>query len=190
MVAILVRVATENTGSAASLPTPQRTRTRSGCDCGGPCFYCGRALSLHHHEHDHFPIPARHGGETTVPSCFACHDLKDRTLSPGVLSDGRVDESILAAIIAGVSELPEAVSAETDDRLPVVVWALRDRAADWREAPPYDWPGDDWLADEIAALGRLTVKSVIDATTPEAKVYLAWLYARYLDAVDRALMQG
>ena len=41
------------------------------------CFYCNAVLSPRH-EHDHFPIPARHGGETTVPVCINCHDMKDR----------------------------------------------------------------------------------------------------------------
>jgi hypothetical protein len=30
------------------------------------------------HEHDHFPVPARHGGALTVPICLSCHDFKDR----------------------------------------------------------------------------------------------------------------
>lgn len=40
-------------------------------------FYCDRTLPARH-EHDHFPIPDRFGGEVTVPSCLDCHDLKDR----------------------------------------------------------------------------------------------------------------
>jgi hypothetical protein len=58
-------------------PTPQRSRTCSGCACGGPCAYCGEAIDGWH-EHDHFPIPWRHGGRETVPACFRCHSLKDR----------------------------------------------------------------------------------------------------------------
>lgn len=45
-------------------------------DCG-PCFYCGVTLSPRH-EHDHFPTPARAGGEDVVPTCLNCHDFKDR----------------------------------------------------------------------------------------------------------------
>lgn len=30
------------------------------------------------HEHDHMPIPNRHGGETVFAACINCHDLKDR----------------------------------------------------------------------------------------------------------------
>jgi hypothetical protein len=30
------------------------------------------------HEHDHFPIPARHGGAATCCVCINCHDLVDR----------------------------------------------------------------------------------------------------------------
>lgn len=31
------------------------------------------------HEHDHAPVPARHGGTQTFCVCVNCHDLKDRT---------------------------------------------------------------------------------------------------------------
>ncbi len=49
-------------------------------DCA-TCFYCDARLSSRH-EHDHMPVPARHDGEETVPTCLNCHDLKDRlTLS-------------------------------------------------------------------------------------------------------------
>jgi hypothetical protein len=41
------------------------------------CFYCKAVLSPNH-EHDHFPVPDRHGGTLTVPACLNCHDLKDR----------------------------------------------------------------------------------------------------------------
>jgi hypothetical protein len=40
-------------------------------------LYCGRFLSPRH-EHDHFRVPRRAGGVTTVPTCVDCHDLKDR----------------------------------------------------------------------------------------------------------------
>jgi hypothetical protein len=41
------------------------------------CFYCDKELEMRH-EHDHFPIPWRLGGEETVPCCLDCHDWKDR----------------------------------------------------------------------------------------------------------------
>lgn len=41
------------------------------------CFYCRMPLAGRH-EHDHAPIPARLGGEDTVPTCHNCHNLKDR----------------------------------------------------------------------------------------------------------------
>jgi hypothetical protein len=41
------------------------------------CFYCEQPLSSRH-EHDHFPVPGRHGGIATVPACVNCHDRKDR----------------------------------------------------------------------------------------------------------------
>jgi hypothetical protein len=40
--------------------------------CGG---YCGSTG-----EHDHFPTPARAGGDVVMPICRSCHDLKDRVL--------------------------------------------------------------------------------------------------------------
>jgi hypothetical protein len=49
-------------------------KRRCLCDA---CFYCGNPLSSRH-EHDHFPLPKRFGGEDIVPSCLNCHDLKDR----------------------------------------------------------------------------------------------------------------
>jgi hypothetical protein len=42
------------------------------------CFYCGAICSTGNIEWDHFPIPANLGGTVTVPSCVACHDMKDR----------------------------------------------------------------------------------------------------------------
>lgn len=41
------------------------------------CFYCDGLLSRRH-EHDHFPVPKRHGGTNVVCACINCHDLKDR----------------------------------------------------------------------------------------------------------------
>lgn len=41
------------------------------------CYYCRMPLAPKH-EHDHFPMPKRHGGEETVPICLNCHTLKDR----------------------------------------------------------------------------------------------------------------
>jgi hypothetical protein len=58
-------------------PQPQAPRTRTGCTCAGPCFYCDTPLDGPH-EHDHAPIPWRHGGRETVPTCQRCHSLKDR----------------------------------------------------------------------------------------------------------------
>jgi hypothetical protein len=40
------------------------------------CYVCNRMTFTS--EMDHFPIPARMGGETTFPICRDCHDLKDR----------------------------------------------------------------------------------------------------------------
>jgi hypothetical protein len=51
-------------------------RREVACACAA-CFYCGAPLSSRH-EHDHYPVPQRHGGDRTVPACLNCHDLKDR----------------------------------------------------------------------------------------------------------------
>lgn len=47
------------------------------CHEGEVCFYCDAVVSPRH-EHDHAPIPLRHGGAETVVACLNCHDLKDR----------------------------------------------------------------------------------------------------------------
>lgn len=60
-------------------PIKARGRSTVCGGCGGPCFFCGRSLVGLRHEHDHFPIPHRHGGREVVPACIACHDLKDRS---------------------------------------------------------------------------------------------------------------
>lgn len=53
-------------------------RSRLGrCACEA-CFYCGRELDVH--QHDHYPVPRRAGGSETVPACPVCHDLKDRVM--------------------------------------------------------------------------------------------------------------
>ena len=41
------------------------------------CFYCG-ALVSGNGVGDHFPIPRNAGGNSTVPCCQSCHDMKDR----------------------------------------------------------------------------------------------------------------
>jgi len=76
-------VATSGPQSAGSEPADDsearrapRSRSKSECT-GDPCLYCDMPL-LSAHEHDHFPIPYRHGGTQTFCVCFNCHDLKDR----------------------------------------------------------------------------------------------------------------
>lgn len=67
----------------------QRGRTRSRCKCISWCFYCDLPLKGLAHHHDHFPLPARYGGELTVPACVSCHKLKEK---------GRVDQWPIEAI--------------------------------------------------------------------------------------------
>jgi len=39
------------------------------------CFYCGATVG--DLQADHFPVPKRNGGETTVWCCDVCHKMKD-----------------------------------------------------------------------------------------------------------------
>lgn len=58
---------------------PQRRKrlsSRPKVDTCERCFYCDMPLAPTH-QHDHFPIPYRHGGMATVPACVNCHTLKD-----------------------------------------------------------------------------------------------------------------
>ena len=57
--------------------TQQTGRTRSRCKCDAECFYCDASLKGEAHHHDHFPIPARYGGELTVAACGSCHKMKE-----------------------------------------------------------------------------------------------------------------
>jgi hypothetical protein len=58
-------------------PPESEPRRRPPQCKGDPCLYCDMPL-LSVHEHDHFPIPYRHGGAQTFCVCHNCHDLKDR----------------------------------------------------------------------------------------------------------------
>jgi hypothetical protein len=42
------------------------------------CFFCDVAIPRARLEMDHMPVPDRCGGESLVPACVVCHDLKDR----------------------------------------------------------------------------------------------------------------
>lgn len=52
-----------------------RKSNNQRCSCER-CFYCGRVLDVH--QHDHYPVPRRAGGTCVVATCPACHELKDR----------------------------------------------------------------------------------------------------------------
>lgn len=179
----------------AAKPQPDRSppavetasRSRSNCNCGGPCFYCGRVLSRHRHEHDHFPVPYRYGGSTTVAACRECHSLKDRHAVPGLHRDGTVDEPVWKSILEGMADLPPALDATTGDRVPVVLFALYEYMTDWHEAQRVDWNGGSWLPDQVELLAGVTATSVAACTTPEARIFVARLFTTYLDRVDDAL---
>ena len=42
------------------------------------CYACEVFLTKGNKEWHHFPVPARSGGEYTVPLCKGCHDMVDR----------------------------------------------------------------------------------------------------------------
>lgn len=55
---------------------PKKKRTK-GID-EDRCFTCDVVLTKGNVEWHHFPVPARCGGEYTVPLCMGCHDMVDR----------------------------------------------------------------------------------------------------------------
>lgn len=90
-------------------------------DCPS-CFYCETALA-HRHEHDHFPIPGRHGGEVTVPTCLNCHDLKDRI----ALKNWRPD--VLVEALAQSGPLGRILLAKLSDLIADFETARQENAA-------------------------------------------------------------
>jgi hypothetical protein len=166
-------------------PPKKPKRSTSGCNCGGPCFYCGRALSQGRHHHDHFPIPWRHGGEETVPACRECHELKDLRVV-GLHRDGTPDEPVLEAVRRGWETLTcEGVRWNGEiEQIPVIVfWVyvhVEDPVGDW----PYDWPR---TVDDAAAT---LLEEIPKASTPEARIWLAQAFCTWLDRLDDCLREG
>jgi hypothetical protein len=79
---------------------PCKKCQRAGFDhIGLTCGYCSSPLSSRH-EHDHFPVPVRHGGEDVIPVCVNCHDLKDRI---------NLDEWDFLAVWRSITEAPVEV---------------------------------------------------------------------------------
>jgi hypothetical protein len=77
------------------------------CRCSEACFCCDRPLSPTRHDHDHFPIPARHGGTDTVAACHECHTRKDLAEFELHRIDGKfeVDWPVVMAAMAGFKDL-------------------------------------------------------------------------------------
>jgi hypothetical protein len=90
-------------------------------DCPS-CFYCEADL-IARHEHDHFPIPGRHGGEVTVSACMNCHDLKDRI----AIKNWRVD--LLVEAVRQAGPLGRILLAKLSDRIADFEAAAEERAA-------------------------------------------------------------
>jgi hypothetical protein len=151
------------------------------------CFYCDRLLIHGRLERDHFPIPARHGGTETVPSCVECHSLKDRTTPVGVTRDGAIDQQAMTAILAGSRTASAAVAFRDGETVPLATYALWQRTQAWADPADVTWPAVDLLVDELDALAELVTSTVPQCTTPEARINLAWFFTAYLDVVDWAL---
>lgn len=52
---------------------------KAGFPAPHSCCYCDGPID-EAHEHDHAPIPKRHGGEQVMPVCTRCHNIKDRLM--------------------------------------------------------------------------------------------------------------
>src|SRR4051812_33179516 len=135
-------------------PRPQKSRSRSNCVCGGPCFYCAADLADVRHQHDHFPMPWRHGGRQTVPACGRCHSLKDR------VAIYNWPPSALEAADAGLTHAAG------------ITLTLILRAIDLR----HDW----WVTDD--SLLPFIVETVDGCTTTEARICMATAFNLFLDA--------
>ena len=99
------------------------------------------------------PIPWRHGGREGVPTCIACHDLKDRAM----LNDWTREQS--AAMEAGVG-----VTA-------CLIGGLWENA--WRD--PFSEPFDLRVTRDAA------LKAIQECTTAEARIFAARTVCFVLD---------
>lgn len=144
---------------AAEVPVPefQKGRGRRKCACGGPCFYCRRPLDGAH-DHDHFPIPHRHGGRKTVPACTHCHHVKDR------VKIARWSEATMQAVADGTGRWA---------MLALTAIAGAYRGSD--EPPPP-------LADEGEDVEEHIERVVADCSTAEARIFAAVTFNLALDA--------
>lgn len=127
------------------------SRTVSAVD---PCFFCHAPLVAVRHEHDHFPIPWRHGGRETVPTCARCHDIKERIplhrWSPAQIAAG--DEGLTWKGVLWV----QTILARLDD----------------------DEIDDEWLTEDPSAV---ILRAVQDCTTTEARLAMAMCWSSVLD---------
>ena len=115
-------------------------RSCANCDAV-ECLYCGTALSKRH-EHDHFPVPARAGGNNVVPACYNCHDLKDRMrmLEWPVPMYVMAVRDLTAALDIDAAQLPEAVLNDPAECLSTVLREVLDniglhQTTAWQELP-------------------------------------------------------
>jgi hypothetical protein len=168
-------------------PAYQRTRSRANCDCGGPCFYCGRPLAMNGHHHDHFPVAYRHGGEHTVPACGECHRLKEGRLVTRRAKTDDLEPVMTQSVMDGIPDdfiwsVMLAVMNATMDAL-----RSRDRDNDF----VHDLLRGDTLnvAEDLDAWADWTVEQCTAATTAEARIWLAQAFSLLLDRVSRTAAQ-
>lgn len=159
---------------------------KNPCRCSEACFYCDRPLAPTRHDHDHFPIPNRHGGTELVAACHECHTCKDLTEFGVHHINGElvVDEHIFKSIMAGMADLPPAVDAETGESVPFVMFVLQELLADLHETGQVESYG---LADSVETYAGFVRSQVRKCTTPEARIWLARAFCLYLDVVDDVL---
>lgn len=134
---------------------PQRGRTTSNCTCDAPCFYC-RAEQIGSHDHDHFPLPYRLGGRTTVAACRRCHSLKDRVplarWAPAALEAAATGMGVKAAFVLAACK-----------------------------AITIDGPSDFVFADTSHEAAAVIEAAVTDCSTAEARIAIAQVCAQALD---------
>lgn len=142
-------------------PVMQSRRSRSNCRCAEPCYWCGEQVD-DHHDHDHFPLPHRHGGNHTVPSCQRCHSLKDR------YPITRWAPAAQASIEAGMP-------LEAQYAIGMLAGVVQ---------------GDEIEIGDVAATAELVARLVRTCTTPEARIALAISFNYALDFERRAVRRA
>jgi hypothetical protein len=104
-----------------------------------------------------------------------------------MLPDGTPDWPVFNAIIEGMAELAPAIDATTGSRVPFVAWMLNEYMCDVLDTGHWDWNGSDSMVAQIEQAAGFVAWSIAECTTPEARIWLARVFAGYLDMLDGAL---